>query len=182
MNIKQLNEELEKILNEADNDMQKWYKANRYLVKFDGTREDEVVYAHTKDLAREMAEKKYGVAVKEVIFIDNNLDRENKYQEITDKHIVDESVNTTKLKTEIENKIKQFFKNDEDALDWAIVDITEDHNEIKVEVRVELDYNGMWNLSELLNPIVSKYDKYAYFDFEQPGIMVATIERKNSTR
>lgn len=93
-----------------------------------------------------------------------------------------ESVSSNKLKNELENKIKQFFKNDEDALDWAIVDITEDDNEIKVEVRVELGYNGMWNLSDMLNPIVSKYDKYAYFDFEQPGIMVAVIERKNSAR
>lgn len=107
-------------------------------------------------------------------------------KEKIDKQLTLESYNksviSTKLKKQLENKIKQFFKNDEDALDWAIVDITEHHNEIKVEVRVELDYNGMLNLSDILNPIVSKYDRYAYFDFEQPGIMVATIERKNDAR
>ena len=92
-----------------------------------------------------------------------------------------ESVKSNKLKNEIENKIKQFFKNDKDALDWAVVEVTEHPDEIRVEVRVELDYNGMWNLSDRLNPIVSKYDKYAYFDFDQPGIMVATIEKNNAT-
>ena len=92
-----------------------------------------------------------------------------------------ESVKSNKLKNEIENKIKQFFKNDKDALDWAVVEVTEHPDEIRVEVRVELDYNGMWNLSDILNPIVSKYDKYAYFDFDQPGIMVATIEKNNAT-
>lgn len=46
---------------------------------------------------------------------------------------------------------------------------------VRVEVRCELSYEGMWNLGELLNPIVAKYDETSYFEQVDAGIMEAII-------
>ena len=87
-------------------------------------------------------------------------------------------VSSKTLKAELEEEIKKFFKYEPDALDWAFVEITKEEGRTRVEVRAELDYSGMWALSDVLDPVVKKYDKEAYFDQEQPGIMVAFIENK----
>ena len=51
-----------------------------------------------------------------------------------------------------------------------------------VEVRAELSYRGLSKLANLLTPILQKYDNYAYFDLEQPGIMNGVVipERKST--
>ncbi len=48
---------------------------------------------------------------------------------------------------------------------------------IRVEVRAEVSYEGMEEIADELNLIVAKYDKYAYFDFDEPGIMSAYITK-----
>lgn len=64
-----------------------------------------------------------------------------------------------------------------DINEMLIVDIHEaDDGRTIVEVRAELSYDGMWELAEVLNKIVAKYDKEAYFDMEEPGIMTAYLD------
>lgn len=48
-------------------------------------------------------------------------------------------------------------------------------NRIKVEVRAELSYEGMMQMSEILDKIVEKYDPDSYFDMVTSGIMEAYI-------
>ena len=64
-----------------------------------------------------------------------------------------------------------------DINEMLVVDIHEaDDGRTVVEVRAELSYDGMWELAEVLNKIVAKYDKEAYFDMEEPGIMTAYLD------
>lgn len=56
---------------------------------------------------------------------------------------------------------------------------TED-GRIKVEVRGEFNYEELSELSDRLNKVVSKYDKYAYFDAEDSGIASAYILKDQS--
>lgn len=65
------------------------------------------------------------------------------------------------------------------ADEMYIVEVEKNSDNIKVEVRAELDFDGMMNMSEILDDIIRKYDPDAYFDMEEPGIMDAYIE-KNS--
>lgn len=48
----------------------------------------------------------------------------------------------------------------------------------KVEVRAEVDYDGLMTLCDALNPIVQRYDKDSYFEPVQPGIIRAWITTK----
>ena len=66
--------------------------------------------------------------------------------------------------------------------DYLIVEEEEtEDGALKIEVRCELDYNGMRKLAEVLDPIVARYDKNAYFDMVAPGIMEAFIFNKKVT-
>lgn len=64
---------------------------------------------------------------------------------------------------------------DMNADEVYFIDINKDMNCIRVEVRAELSYEGMINMSELLDPIVEKYDPDSYFDMVEPGIMEAYL-------
>ena len=55
------------------------------------------------------------------------------------------------------------------------IDVAEEEGRIKCEVRAELSYDGMIELTEILDPIIAKYDADAYFDMDSPGIAVAYI-------
>lgn len=57
------------------------------------------------------------------------------------------------------------------------VEIHEDDYNIIAEVRGELSYEGMYTLARVLNPIVEKYSKDAYFDMVEPGIMEAYLPK-----
>ena len=64
-----------------------------------------------------------------------------------------------------------------DINDMFVVEVTlEDDGRIRAEVRAELSYDGLYDLGEACNPIVQKYDKEAYFDMDQPGIMRAYLD------
>lgn len=50
-----------------------------------------------------------------------------------------------------------------------------EQNRIKCEVRAELDFGGLMELAEELNPIVESYNKWSYFDAVTSGIIEAYI-------
>lgn len=54
------------------------------------------------------------------------------------------------------------------------VDMTSD-NQIKVEIRAELDYDDMIGLCNSLNDTLEPYDENAYFDMVDPGIAEAYV-------
>lgn len=61
--------------------------------------------------------------------------------------------------------------------DMFIVEVAlEDDGMISAEIRAELSYGGLHDLGIACNPIVQKYDKDAYFDMVQPGIMRAYLD------
>lgn len=88
-----------------------------------------------------------------------------------------EAVNAAKVKQDVQNAINAYFKNDKDALEYVYVDSKKDNQgRTIIEVRAELDYNGMTKLADHLDKVVQKHDKYAYFEQESGGIMVAVFE------
>lgn len=88
-----------------------------------------------------------------------------------------EAVNATKVKQDVEKAVKDYFKNDKDALEYVYVDSKKDnHGRTVIEVRAELGYNGMIKLADHLDKVVQKHDRYAYFEQESGGIMTAVFE------
>ena len=86
-----------------------------------------------------------------------------------------------KLKNEILSVVKDVmmspnFGFEEDEInEYSVVEVTEKDGSIKVEVRAELDYDGLIELCQALDPVVEKYDKNAYFEPFAPGIIDAYI-------
>lgn len=72
---------------------------------------------------------------------------------------------------------------EDEAKEYLFVDVDEVGQDktmaqyIRIEVRAEVSYEGMEKLAEVLNPIVARFDEDAYFDFDEPGIMSAYIEK-----
>lgn len=64
-----------------------------------------------------------------------------------------------------------------DVLDYSRVDIRfdDDENRIEVEVGAEVDYDGLMQIAQDLDPIIQSYDKAAYFDAEDAGLLIAFI-------
>ena len=86
-------------------------------------------------------------------------------------------VNMSKLKNEIQAAVNKYFKDDKDLLEYVHIETKKDKfGRDVLEVRAELGYNSMVKLADYLDKIVTKYDKYAYFDQETSGIMTAVFE------
>lgn len=68
-----------------------------------------------------------------------------------------------------------------DVLDYSRVDIRfdDDENRIEVEVGAEVDYDGLMQIAQDLDPIIQSYDKAAYFDAEDAGLLIAFIPYKS---
>lgn len=80
--------------------------------------------------------------------------------------------NIARIKQEIQQAIKKYFKNDKDTLEYVYVDDGKSrYGNPYIEVRAELGYNSMTKLADHLDKIVQKYDKEAYFEQVEPGIM-----------
>jgi hypothetical protein len=64
-----------------------------------------------------------------------------------------------------------------EAIDYSRVDIRfdDDENRIEVEVGAEVDYDGLMQIAQDLDPIIQSYDKAAYFDAEDAGLLIAFI-------
>lgn len=63
----------------------------------------------------------------------------------------------------------------EEVDEYSVVEVTEDQNMIKAEVRAELNYDELSELCEFLDPVVQKYDTNTYFEPVEPGIIEAYI-------
>ena len=64
-----------------------------------------------------------------------------------------------------------------EAIDYSRVDIRfdDDENRIEVEVGAEVDYDGLMQIAQDLDLIIQSYDKDAYFDAEDAGLLIAFI-------
>lgn len=64
-----------------------------------------------------------------------------------------------------------------EAIDYSRVDIRfdDDENRIEVEVGAEVDYDGLMQIAQELDLIIQSYDKAAYFDAEDAGLLIAFI-------
>lgn len=106
---------------------------------------------------------------------------------------LDESVGSSGTTEVISNELKDAayklfktpkwgFESDKEIEDYInpIFAVSEDPKtgDIEVQVRAELEYDNLMDLSDVLNKVVSKYDKDAYFDAEQPGILCAFIREE----
>ena len=89
-----------------------------------------------------------------------------------------------KLQDELYNQASATMQGDyfgfplEEIADYLTIEVSETADGVVAEVRAELDYEGMSRLSDDLNPIVQRYDKDAYFDMVDPGIMEAFLRMK----
>lgn len=59
--------------------------------------------------------------------------------------------------------------------EYLFVEVKQADDHIRVEVRAELTYNGLTNLTNELDPIVQSFDKDSYFEPVEPGIAEAYI-------
>lgn len=71
-----------------------------------------------------------------------------------------------------------------EAIDYSRVDIRfdDDENRIEVEVGAEVDYDGLMQIAQELDPIIQSYDKAAYFDAEDAGLLIAFISYNSLRR
>lgn len=114
----------------------------------------------------------------------------NSYNGFNDEEELDESVKSSATAEVISKELKDAayklfktpkwgFESDKEIDDYInpIFAVSEDPKtgDIEVQVRVELDYDNLMELADVLNKVVEKYDRNSYFDAEQPGIISAVI-------
>ena len=74
-----------------------------------------------------------------------------------------------------------FGFDEDEAKDYAFVDTAYDaDNYVRVEVRAEVSYNSLMKIAAELDSIIQQYDSEAYFDPEEPGILVALVDLKSA--
>lgn len=98
---------------------------------------------------------------------------------------VEGSLNISSTREELEKEISdaviqtmqspEFGFTAEEAEQYSRVTLQDMEDNVRVEVGVEVDFDGMMQISEVLDSIVSKIDPNAYFDFDDSGIMSAYI-------
>lgn len=114
----------------------------------------------------------------------------NSYTGFDDEEELDESVKSSATAEVISKELKDAayklfktpkwgFESNKEIEDYInpIFDVSEDPKtgDIEVQVRAELGYDNLMDLSEVLDKVISKYDEDAYFEPEQPGILCAFI-------
>lgn len=82
---------------------------------------------------------------------------------------------------EVKTKIKEIYGDDDDLMEYFVVEpkigkYDDGSTKYTIEVRGELGYDAMVDLASKLDEIVQQYDRYAYFDQVDGGIMTAAIE------
>lgn len=102
--------------------------------------------------------------------------------------ILQESIENSKienLRKELKAKIKEVATSEEFGFedymvdDYFYLDIEElDGGRIRIEVRAEVDYEGLEGLISELDPIIQSYDTDSYFEPVAPGIMEAYLSMK----
>ena len=80
------------------------------------------------------------------------------------------------LQQNISDYMQEYGFTPDEVGEYSVVEIKPAHDYWVVEVRAELPYGAMIELSEILDPIVQQYDNDAYFDMIEPGIMEAVLQ------
>lgn len=109
--------------------------------------------------------------------------------ELTDPHVYDEdgyiissttSSKLDKLKSKLIKAVHDVMTSDkfgfleDNVNEYSAVEILPvNDNEICIEVRAELDYDGLWVLKEVCDPIIQQYYPDAYLDMMTAGVMQA---------
>ena len=114
-------------------------------------------------------------------------DEYNESKKITESKKLTEGKYEDTLKDEVEKITLQYMTDnlgfDEDeAKDYFEVELFNESDTIRIEVRAELNTLGLEDLSDRLNKVVRKYDKEAYFDMVSSGIIDAVIDRNAYNR
>lgn len=135
--------------------------------------EGKISYSDLEDI-----KKNSGLSNGELSSIQYSASRE------TDKKEENKSLST--LKTKLTDKVNKVLQKpeygfDKDEIkDYIVVEVNKTNDEeIKVEVRAELDYEAFNKLIDELDPIIQAYDNNSYFDMEDTGIAVAYINNKS---
>lgn len=92
---------------------------------------------------------------------------------------IDIDATKDKLYQEISDTVSAYMQDEgfENPEQWSVVEVTDtDDGRVKVEVRAEISYDGMWDLKGMLDPIVAQFDSSAYFDMADSGIMEAYVD------
>lgn len=102
------------------------------------------------------------------------------------KEVVTEAKSSiSKLKAELEKVVKSFMTKPEvgfdenDVEDYSTVVVTWDKENVIAEIRAELTFETISDLADEVNKVVTKYDKDAYFDNVDSGIIRAIIDNSN---
>ena len=106
------------------------------------------------------------------------------FMKIDECNSLKEDLNKESLEEEIRKAVREHFRTWDDADyedmigDYLVVEVEDQEDgRTKVEVRAELSYATLDNIADELNKIVQKYDKDAYFDHEDSGIINAFIDK-----
>lgn len=93
------------------------------------------------------------------------------------------ALNPNTLKQELQDAVTEFMTSadigyaPDEVSDYSQVEISKTSDgRVRAEVRAELTFDALMDLASALNPIVAKYDRYAYFDAVTSGILDAYIE------
>lgn len=119
---------------------------------------------------------------------DLQLAMNSRLVDLEDTISLKESVGSTDFETvkkeiidaTIDYMLSAGFEDEDDARAYCDFDFEDEGDRFRCEVRVELGFDGMGELSMYLNPIVERYDQDAYFDFVDSGILEAFIRKSNS--
>ena len=114
-------------------------------------------------------------------------DEYNESKKITESKKLTEGKYEDTLKDEVEKITLQYMTdnlgfNEDEAKDYFEVELFNESDTIRIEVRAELNTLGLEDLSDRLNKVVRKYDKEAYFDMVSSGIIDAVIDRNAYNR
>lgn len=96
----------------------------------------------------------------------------------SDSAYYDTSAILDKLRFDVTDIVDEIVRNylgydgaDANTSDYYVVEVTkDDHTYARIEVRAEVDYEGLEDLDEALNEYVTKFDSDAYFEPVDPGI------------
>ena len=117
----------------------------------------------------------------------NELTDPHTYDE--DGHIVSSTTSSTinKIQTELSKAVHdvmtsyEFGFSDDDAAYYSAVDtFPVKDNMICIEIRAEVDYDGLWTLKKVCDPILQEHYPDAYFDTVTAGVMQAYVPKSIS--
>ena len=110
-----------------------------------------------------------------------------KYPITSATNISDNIVN--QIVAKVDKKVREYLTGSEggfledEVQDYYRVDSRyTDDNRVIIEIRAEVSYDGLVNIGELCDPIISLYDKYAYFEPVTSGITEAYLDLDTLTK